>query len=189
MNRFIKSIIVSSALVILIGTSQVMAQNAGGGNNRRNRPTQAGGGGNNQGNRGNVDPAQRQQRMMERYQEVLEITNNDEWKAISPLVEKVVTARRETMRGNFGGGGRRDAAGGGGGGPASEQTGAMSELKKALDAKAGNSEIKVKIAAVATERQAKDSSLHEAQESLRKVLSVRQEGLAILNGLLPPAKS
>jgi hypothetical protein len=187
MNKYIKSIMVSAALVILIGSDQLMAQNAGGGNNRRNRTAQPAGGGGNQGNRGNVDPAQRQQRMMDRYKEVLEITNNDEWNAISPLVEKVVTARRETMRGNFGGGGR----GGGGGdrsGQSTESTGAMGELKKALDSKAGNSEIKAKIAAVAVERQTTENSLQEAQESLRKVLSVRQEGLAILNGMLPPKK-
>jgi hypothetical protein len=188
MNKFIKSLLVSSALVILIGSSQVMAQNTGGGNNRRNRTAQPAGGGGNQGNRGNMDPAQRQQRMMERYKEVLEITSNEEWNAISPLVDKVVTARRETMRGNFGGGGRQGAGGGDRGGQTSELTGAMGDLKKALDAKAGNSEIKAKIAAVAVERQTKENALQETQESLRKVLSVRQEGLAILNGLLPPKK-
>ena len=188
MKRLIQSIVISSAVVVLIGSSQLMAQTADGGNNRRNRAAQPAGGGGNQGNRGNFDPVQRQQRMMARYKEVLEITNEEEWKAISPLVEKVATARRETMRGNFGGGGRRDAAGGDQGGQAAEQTGAMGDLKKALDAKASNNEIKAKIAAVAVERQAKESALQEAQESLRKVLSVRQEGLAILNGLITPKR-
>jgi hypothetical protein len=186
MNRLIKTMIVAATMVAVLGVSQVMAQTPGGGNGRRNRTNQQQGGGGtnqgNQGNRGNFDPAQMQQRMMDRYKGALEITSDEEWKAISPLVEKVSTARRETMQGG------RGQMGGGRGGQAPELTGAIGELKKALDAKAPSAEIKTKIAAVADERQAKEAALLQAQEALRKVLTVRQEGLAVLNGLLHAKK-
>lgn len=183
MNRLIKSMLVTSAIVAVLGLSQVMAQTTGGGNGRRNRtPQPPAGGGANQGNRGNLDPAQMQQRIMDRYKGALEITSDEEWKAISQLVEKVVSTRRETMQGG------RGQNGGGRGGQAPALTGAIGELKKALDAKAPNAEIKVKLAALVDERQVKEVALLQAQESLRKVLSVRQEGLAVLNGLLPAKK-
>lgn len=187
MNKLIKSMLVTGSIIVVLGLSQVMAQTPGGGNGRRNRTGQqpAGGGANqgNQGNRGNLDPAQMQQRIMDRYKGALEITSDEEWKAISQLVEKVVSTRRETMQGG------RGQNGGGRGGQAPEVTGAMGELKKALDAKAPNAEIKVKLTALVDERQVKEAALLQAQEALRKVLSVRQEGLAVLNGLLPPKKS
>ena len=37
---------------------------------------------------GNFDPAQMQQMMMQRYQEQLGITNDTDWSAIQPLVQK-----------------------------------------------------------------------------------------------------
>ena len=66
---------------------------------------QAGGGGGG----GGRDPAQMQQRMMERYREDFDIKSDDEWKAIQSRVEKVVQVRRELMAfsGNPFGGGRR----------------------------------------------------------------------------------
>src|SRR5205814_3579173 len=70
--------------------------------------------------RGNFDPAQMRERMMNRIKEQLGATD-DEWKAISPKVEKVMTAQRESRGGGFGfggggfGGGGRGGGGGGGG--------------------------------------------------------------------------
>ena len=63
------------------------------------------------------DPEQMRQRMMERYREQLEVKSDDEWKVISPMVEKVTTARRNVMAfggggfGGFGGRGGRDRGG------------------------------------------------------------------------------
>ncbi len=182
MNRFIKTLLVLTVAALAFDSASLLAQNnAGGGGGRRNRG-QGGG-------QGNFDPAQMRQRMLERTRQNLEITSDDEWKVISPLVEKVMTARRETM-GGFGRGGRGGprGGGGGGGGQGPELAGAMGELQKALDAKASNKDIQAKIAAVADERASREAALEQAQESLRKVLSVRQEGLAVLNGLLPARK-
>src|ERR1022692_2203472 len=81
------------AAVMSLGTSQVVAQpnNGGGGQ----------GGGGRQG-RGNFDPAQMQQMMLDRYKTSLEVTDDAEWKAMEPLVTKVMEARRDS----FGGMGR-----------------------------------------------------------------------------------
>src|SRR2546423_15409259 len=61
--------------------------------------------------RGNFDPAQMRQRMMDNYKERLEVTSDAEWKIISERIEKVMDAQRETRVGGgfgrFGGGGRR----------------------------------------------------------------------------------
>src|SRR6266700_4948430 len=62
--------------------------------------------------RGNFDPAEMRQRMMDNFRERLEIKGDDEWKAIQPLITKVTEARREVgFGGGFGfgrgGGGRR----------------------------------------------------------------------------------
>jgi len=146
--------------------------------------------------RGQFDPAQFRQRMMDRYKEQLEITDESEWKVVQPLVEKVSEARMQAMAGGFRGmmGGRRGGGPGGqGGGPGGPGgTGGMfgasnpevEALQKAIDAKASNAEIKQALAKVAEARKVKEAELVKAQDALRKVLSVRQEALATLNGLL-----
>src|SRR4051812_341802 len=72
------------------------------------QPTQPGQRGN-RGNRGNFDPAQARERMMTRIKEQLG-ASDDEWKALQPAVEKVMTAQRDTR----GGGGRGGPGGRGG---------------------------------------------------------------------------
>src|SRR4051812_14728716 len=65
--------------------------------------------------RGNFDPEQFRQRMMDNYKEQLEVKSDDEWKIISTRIEKVMTAQRDARvgRGGFGGGGQRRNRGGG----------------------------------------------------------------------------
>jgi len=99
----------ATAAALGLGANYCVAQN--------NNPPGGGGGGGG-GGRGNFDPAQMRERMMERYKEVLEVNNDDEWKALQPLVEKVTEARMQSMagmgRGMFGGprrGGNDDSAG------------------------------------------------------------------------------
>ena len=79
---------VGVAAVMSLGANQVVAQPNNGGQ----------GGGGRQG-RGNFDPAQMQQRMMDRYKEVLEVTDDAEWQAMQPLVQKVMEARRTERHG------------------------------------------------------------------------------------------
>jgi len=75
MNRLIKSTLLAAVSASLIwGSANVMAQAQGAGGG------QAAPGGNRQrGQGGNFDPAQMQQRMMERYKERLDITSDDDW--------------------------------------------------------------------------------------------------------------
>src|SRR5664279_6647823 len=100
------------AAVMSLGTNQVVAQpnNGGGGPGGGGRP-----------GRGNFDPAQMQQRMMDRYKEVLEVTDDAEWKAMQPLVQKVMDARRDSFGGMGRGFGRGGPRGGGNTQPADQQ--------------------------------------------------------------------
>jgi hypothetical protein len=155
-----------------------------------------GGGG---GRRRNFDPAQMQQRMMDRYKELLEVNSDEEWNAMQPMIQKVMDARRETFAGGMGrgmfggrrggqGGGEGGGMGGGGGGmrrgPGGEPNPDADALRKAIEAKAGTGEIKAALAKYVASRQAKAEQLKTAQENLRKVLTARQEAIATLNGLL-----
>jgi hypothetical protein len=149
------------------------------------------------GGRGNFDPAQFRERMMERYKEQLEVTDDSEWKAMEPMVQAVMDARMATMsgmgRGMFGGGPRRGGGNNGGGNtgdqPRRGQFGQppspeAEALQKAIDAKAPKAEVKAALDKYIAARKAKQAQLEKAQDDLRKVLTSRQEAIATLNGLL-----
>lgn len=149
------------------------------------------------GGRGNFDPAQMRQRIMDRVKEQLEVSDDAEWKAMEPLVQAVMDARMSSMggmRGMFGGprrGGGNGGNGGGGdqprrgGGPFGQPPSPEAEaLQKAIDAKAPKAEVKAAMEKYVASRKAKQAELEKAQEDLRKVLTTRQEAIATLNGLL-----
>jgi hypothetical protein len=135
----------------------------------------------------NFDPAQMQQRMLDGYKDLLEVTNTDEWAAMKPLVQKVMDARMASFAGRGPGmfGPPRRGGANAQAGPFGQQ--AMPEaaaLQKALDAKASKAEVKAALDKYVAARQAKQNDLQQAQDSLRKLLTARQEALAALNGLL-----
>jgi hypothetical protein len=161
--------------VLLVGTANVAAQQG----------------------RGNFDPQQMRQRIMERTKEALEITSDAEWKAIEPLILKVMEARRDATggmgRGMFGRGGGRGgdnapAAPGGEGGRRGgffgEPSPEAEALQKAIENKASGAELKAAMAKVREARKKAQANLAAAQEELRKVLSVRQEAIAMARGLV-----
>ena len=191
LNQFLA--LAGIGLALCLSTGQLAAQG-------RQRGAQGQGRGG-QG-RGNFDPAQARQRMLDGYKDRLEVTNDDEWKIIQDRVEKVLQFQRELR---VGGGGRFGGGGGGrrgGGDPAqadnnnsggrtnrggifnTEPNPELEALQKALDTKAPPDEVKAKIARLRESFKAKEARLANAQDDLRKVLSMRQEGLAILMGLL-----
>jgi hypothetical protein len=146
--------------------------------------------------RGNFDPAQMKQDMMDRLRDQMEIKDDQEWQAIEPKVSKVYDARRDVMvmgfRG-FGRGGRRRNNEGDNGGdnqqrprrnPFGEPSATVEALQKAIDDKAPTAEIKTKLAAVRAEYKDKEAKLLASQEDLRGVLTPRQEAIATVNGLL-----
>ena len=129
---------------------------------------------------------------------MLEVTSDDEWKAIEPRVQKVMEARRDMMggmgRGMFGGRGPR---GGGNGQPGDQaqpqqRRGGMfgtpspeaEALQKAIDSKASKAEMKAALEKYVASRKVKQAELEKAQAYLREVLTPRQEAIATLNGLL-----
>ncbi len=175
------------ALTLTLGSYSLMAQDT---------PP---GGGNGGGGRRNFDPEQMRQRMMERYREQLEVKDDAEWKLISERIEKVSEARREAA-GGFGmgrpPGGRRGGDGAApGGAPADdnarrqfrgfgEPSPEQEALQKAIDSKASADEIKTKLTALREARKKKEAALEKAQEDLKKVLTAKQEAVAVLNSLL-----
>lgn len=138
-----------------------------------------------QGRRGNFDPAQFRQRMEERLKEQLHV-NDDEWKALQPKIEAVMEAQRDA-------GGRGMFRGGRRGGPnqnnANTPTSPVQEkaqaLRTVLDNKdAKPEEIKSALAAYRDARAAARANLTKAQNDLRDLLTVRQESVLVMMGML-----
>ncbi len=174
--------------VMSLGMSQVVAQPNNGG------PGAPGGPGGGRFGGRNFDPAQFRQRMMENIKQELEITNDDEWKAIEPRIQKVMDARRDAFsgmgrpffgRGPRGGdnqpGDRGDQRRGGFGGTPNP---AADALQKAIDSKASKAEMKAALEKYVASRKTQQAELEKAQAALRELLTPRQEAIATLNGLL-----
>lgn len=182
--------VLSAAVLLALAINTVSAQAPEGGDRpRRNRDGAQNGGQNGDqqgGGRGNFDPAQMQQRLLERAKEQLEITDEAVWKAIEPLVVKVGEARMAVGFGRFGGGrgGRGGQGGQGGGGFPGMSNPDADALQKVIDAKGSNAETKAALAKFVEARKSKQAALEKAQADLRKVLTPRQEAIATLNGLL-----
>jgi hypothetical protein len=171
------------AATLCLGANSLLAQNGGGGN--------GGGGG---GGRGNFNPAQFQQRMMDNVRTQLGLTNDTDWAAVQPLVQKVFDARQAVgtpnMRALFGGGrggrGGQGGQGGQGGGFGGQQGSVEQQaLQQAVDNDAPAAQIKDALEKYQASQKTKQAALTAAQEALRGVLSGKQEAQATLLGLLP----
>lgn len=177
MKKLMAMMAVTAALCLSAGSllAQDNGGNAGGGGGRRFR------------NGGNFDPAQFQQRMMDNIKDRLEFTNDTDWSAVQPLVQKVMEARRDTMQG-FGRFGRRGGNGGGpggGGGPFGGTPNPDAEaLQQAIDSNAPAAQIKTLLDKYRASQKAREAKLETAQNDLRKVLTQKQEAQAVLMGLL-----
>lgn len=172
----------SLALVLAFAANTMLAQDGG---ERPRRGGQDNAQAGERGGRGNFDPAEMQRRFAERLKEQLEITDDNEWKALEPLITKVNEARMATMAGRMGGGrGGRGGGPGGGGFGGGQPSPEVEALQRAIDAKASNTEMKAAVAKFVEARKAKQAELEKAQATLRKVLTPRQEAIATLNGLL-----
>lgn len=173
------------AAALMFGASRSLAQNDNGGG-----PGNGGNGGDQGGmRRGNWDPAQMQQRMMGRIQEQLGFTNDTEWSAVQPLVQKVMDARRDVGFGGgmarmFGGGRNRGGGQGGPGGMFGQQSPEAEALQKAIDANAPTDQIKDLLAKYKAAQKVKQDKLEAAQADLKNVLDTKQEAQAVLLGLV-----
>ena len=148
----------------------------------------------NAGGGGNTDPAQ--QRFMGRVHDGLGFTNETDWNAVQPLVQKVFDAQRDVIRsggmsrvipGNRGGNGTNANA--------NVRSGARSvsfgqpspeaqALQKAIDDNAPDSQIDAALTKYKASQKAKQANLVQAQENLRKSLNKKQEAQATLLRLL-----
>jgi hypothetical protein len=142
------------------------------------------------GGRGSFDPAQFQQRMMDRVRQELNFTNDTDWSAVQPLVQKVMDAQRDARGGSmarmFGGRNRggQGGQGGGRGGFGGQPSPEADALQKAIDDDAPAAQIKDLLAKYRASQKAKQAKLIANQNDLRAVLTVKQEAQATLLGLL-----
>lgn len=153
--------------------------------------------------RGNFDPSQFKQMRLDRLKEQMAVTDDAEWKVIESAAGKVMDAQMDAMSGRFGGmrGQRRNGGGGGNnatdnnnGGTAGSgatrtgrfgaQSSEMEALQKAVDDKASADVINAKLKAVHDANKAKEDKLEQTQADFQKLLTPRQEAIAVLNGLL-----
>jgi hypothetical protein len=145
--------------------------------------------------RGNFDPAEFQQRMLEHVRNRLGFTNDAEWNAVQPLVQKVLDARRDS---GFGGmppmmmmRGRQNGPNAGAENAANPRRNFFAQsnpdaeaLQKALDDNAPAATVQAALARYRAANKEKQAKLEAAQENLRKVLSAKQEAQAVMLGLL-----
>jgi hypothetical protein len=155
--------------------------------------------GGDRGGRGNFDPAQFQQRMMDRFKEQLKVPD-EEWQVLQPKIQKVLTAQRNVRAGEgFGRGGGPGGGPGGPGGPggrggdnAQREAQPQSEVAKASadlrDAVRGETpseqDIEAKLAALRAAREKAAEELKTARADLQGVVTVQQEAVLVLAGLL-----
>jgi hypothetical protein len=162
----------------------------------------AGFGGGRGGRGGNFDPAAQRANMVARYKDTMEVTDDAEWAVIGAAIDKVLVARADVQAGTIRAGrGGRGGAGGPGGAPADPNAPAAggrqrgggfggtpsaeaADLQAAIDQKAPADVIKDKLAKLRASNDSKEAKLVSAQEDLKKLLTARQEAIAVLGGLL-----
>lgn len=127
-----------------------------------------------------------QARMMSKLRDQLEVTDDAEWELLTVRIAKVVELRRGATAGGAGSRGigyspdknKRNADTGGN----SEQA----ALRAAVSDKLPDAEIKARLARVHELYLQEAAKLAKAQEELRAVLTIRQEAVAVMAGLLLP---
>lgn len=125
------------------------------------------------GQRRGFDPAMMQERMLGRIKETMG-SKDEEWKAIEPLVKKVLDAQTKTRMGGYMG--RREGA---------ENAVEVEALRSALESEQSKPEdIKQKLDAYRNMRNKNQEELKKAQDELKKVLTVKQEAELVLMGTL-----
>lgn len=177
-------VLAALGLALIVGAASLSAQD-----NTRRRDNSGGNGG---GNNGNFNPQDMQARMLTALRERFDVANDEEWGLISDRITKVVDLRRSSMAGAmsmFGrgspGGGGSDRTNSGGRGSRTSSNVEMSALQAAVTDKLPDAEIKSRLDRYREVKRDNEAKLAKAQEELRAVLSVRQEAVAVLAGLLP----
>lgn len=190
----------AAGFALLVCASSVLAQT-----DSANAPRRRGEGPGDDANRRAFNPQEMQTRMLSGLRERMGVTSDEEWNVIAERLTKVIEARRATgggpgvfaggpPRGGPGGGGGDAQRGPGGGGPGGGMAmrtmrpgGGSPEaaaLQSAVADKLPDAEIKARLNQLRLTRKANEAKLEAAQEELRAVLTVRQEAMAVLFGIL-----
>jgi hypothetical protein len=180
-----------TSIVLLSSSFELSAQLRNGGRN----------------NRVNRDPAQELADRLSRYRERLEVTSDEDWKALQPKIQKVLQAQQELRatearrnRGGFRNQGqrngnsnttdvsnrsnRRNQTQSETPDAATETHPDVAAVKSALDNQAPSAEMQKKLSKLQETRKQKKAELTQAQSELRQALTVRQQALATLSNLL-----
>lgn len=199
MQRKVIGISVVAGVLALVGAGLCMAQPPQGG--------QGGPGG--PGGFGGFDPAQMRQRMMEGWKQQLG-ADDDAWKVIEPRLTKVMELNRQTMMGGrgmfgmFGPRGMRSQRGDRGGqqgqqgqrqnrprfpGEENREPTAVEKAQDALETTLENESasadtIKEQLTTLRAARVKAQQELAAAQQDLRQILTLRQEAVLVLSGML-----
>ncbi len=177
--RFVGPVLMAGLIgAVLAGTA--FAQMGG--------PPAGGPGGGGRGGRGGFNPEQFRQMRLDRIKQDLGATD-EQWKALQPLVEKVMTAQADARSGGgmgrmFGRGGR----GGQGGAPAAPETEtqkAAQALQTVLENKDSTADqVDAALKAYRAAREKAQQALSDAQKVLRDHVLPRQEAQLVLDGIL-----
>lgn len=122
--------------------------------------------------------------MMAALRKRLEVTDDAEWALISARITSVFQLQR--AGGGFRGGFRPAPPGGDAGGGARRGGGSpeTDALRDAITNKLPDAEVKARLERFREVRKENDAKLDKAREDLRAVLSVRQEAMLVMMGLL-----
>lgn len=134
---------------------------------------------------GRGDTSDPQARMLGKLREQLAVTDDAEWDVIAERIAAVSDARRSLGGSSTGGRGNSVVP------DKDKRTGRSSHpeqdaLRAAVQENMPDAEIKMRLARVHDVHRQDEARLTKAQEELRSVLSVRQEAVAVMAGLLPP---
>ncbi len=155
--------------------------------NARQQRQRRGGNENGSGNRNNFNPADIQARMMESMREQFAVKDDAEWTIIAERITAINDLRRGQFAGAIGmftgGMGGARAAGGNrfGGMPANPEQDA---LRSAVTDNLPDAEITARLAKLREARKQSEAKLDQARDNLRAVLTLRQEAVAVMMGLL-----
>lgn len=180
----LSALLVAMLALPVLGQATPGAGDNGNGNGNGNNNNNGGGGFG-----GRRDPGQMMQGMMDRLKTQLG-ASDDEFAAIQPKIQAVMTLQRDTsprMRGMFGRGGR-GGFGGGFGGPTTQPSAvqtALLDLQTTLnDQNATPDAIKGKLDALRDAKSKARQDLIVAQQDLKSILTQRQEAVMVLDGIL-----
>jgi hypothetical protein len=126
-------------------------------------------------------PSDLQARIQSRLRERLEITDDAEWAVIAERITRVEELRRAAASGPLATLDRAKRGGKGDSGGTEREA-----LRAAIADQLPDAEIRSRLARVAEVQKQNQAKLARAQEELRAVLTVRQEAIAVMFGVLPP---